>query len=249
MRAPASTRPSRGTSQRLDSSCRSLRPAGKRSPPRSAGHPSSDAGGGVAEPPRRGSASRARSDATAHLVRLAATRPAQIALFGALLAVSLAFKVRGLGSAFWIDEGLSVGIASHPLSEIPGLLRQDGSPPLYYMLLHVWIGWFGSVEVATQSLSAIFGLLCVPAAFWAGNVTMGRRVAWAAAALAAINPFLTLHSYETRMYALLVLLGILTTTTFVLAYGHRRRAWLPALRLLLLAKVFNPHSSPFLRMA
>ena len=153
--------------------------------------------------------------------------------------ISLAYKARGLGSAYWIDEGLSVGIGSHPFLDIPGLLVQDGSPPLYYMLLHVWMAWFGTSEFATQSLSAIFGLLCVPAAFWAGHVMFGRRVAWAAAALAAINPFLTLHSYEARMYALLVLLGILTSTAFVLAFVQRRRRWIPAFGLLLVLMLYT----------
>ena len=43
---------------------------------------------------------------------------------------------RRIHARFWIDEGLSVGIASHPLVDIPGVLRQDGSPPLYYLLLN-----------------------------------------------------------------------------------------------------------------
>jgi hypothetical protein len=199
-----------------------------------------DTGARVARLPRHGpDAAPGAPAAPGRLARLAATRAAAIALFGALLIVSLAYKARGLGSAFWIDEGLSVGIASHPLADIPGLLRQDGSPPLYYMLLHVWIGWFGNGEFATQSLSAIFGLLCVPAAFWAGNVMMGRRVGWAAAAIAAINPFLTVHSYETRMYALLTLLGIVTSTAFVLAFIHGRRRWLPVFGVLLAAMVYT----------
>jgi uncharacterized membrane protein len=171
--------------------------------------------------------------------RIASTRAAAIAAFGALLAISLAYKARGLGSAYWIDEGLSVGIGSHPLFDIPGLLVQDGSPPLYYMLLHVWMGWFGTSEFATQSLSAIIGLLCIPAAFWAGHVMFGRRVAWAAAALAALDPFLTLHSFEARMYALLVLLGILTSTAFVLAFVQRRRRWAPAFGVLLVLMLYT----------
>jgi mannosyltransferase len=170
---------------------------------------------------------------------MAATRAAAIGAFGGLLAISLAFKARGLGSAYWIDEGLSVGIGSHPFFGIPGLLIQDGSPPLYYMLLHVWMSWFGTSEFATQSLSAIFGLLCVPAAFWAGNVMMGRRVAWAAAALAAVNPFLTLHAYEARMYALMILLGILTSTAFVLAYLQHRAVWRPIFGVLLAAMLYT----------
>jgi mannosyltransferase len=187
----------------------------------------------------------APTDVRGRLARLAGTRAAAFALFGGLLIISMVYKARGLGSAYWIDEGLSVGIGSHPLLDIPGLLHQDGSPPLYYMLLHVWMGWFGTGEFATQSLSAIFGLLCIPAAFWAGNVMMGRRVAWAAAGLAAINPFLSLHSYEARMYALLILLGILTSTAFVLAFVQRRRVWAPVFGVLLVTMFYTHNWSLF----
>src|SRR3954452_1972554 len=175
----------------------------------------------------------------ARLEGAAGTRAAAIAAFGGLLAISLAFKARGLGSAYWIGEGLSVGIGSPPVLDIPGLLLQDGSPPLYYMLLHIWMGWFGTSEFATQSMSAVIGVLCVPAAFWAGNVTMGRRVAWAAALLTAINPFLTIHAYEARMYALIILLGILASGAFVLAFVQRRARWRPVFGVLLALMLYT----------
>ena len=178
-------------------------------------------------------------DRRARLEAITRTRAFAIAAFGALLVISFWFKVRGLYTAYWIDEGLSVGIGSHPFTEIPHLLRQDGSPPLYYMLLHVWMSWFGTKEFATQSLSAIIGVLSVPAAFWAGRVMFDKRVAWVAAAIAAVNPFLTVHSFEARMYALLTLLGLLTTTAFVLAFVQRRRRWLPVFGFLLAAMLYT----------
>lgn len=177
------------------------------------------------------------------------TRAAAIALFGGLLVISLAFKLRGLGSAYWIDEGLSVGIGSHPLFDIPGLLIQDGSPPLYYMLLHLWMDAFGTDEASTQALSIVFGVLCVPAAFWAGWTIYGRRVAWAAAALAALNPFLTIHAYETRMYALIMLLGLIATTAFVKAYVLRQRGWIPVFSVLLAAMLYTHNWALFFGMA
>jgi hypothetical protein len=161
------------------------------------------------------------------LSEIARTRAASIALFGGLLAISFALKVRGIGSAYWIDEGLSVGIASHPLTDIPGVLRLDGSPPLYYMLLHVWQGWLGSEEVATQTLSLIIGVLCMPAAFWVAHSLFGRRAAWATAALTAVSSFLTFHSYETRMYALMTLLSLLASGAFVNAFVYGRPRWAP----------------------
>src|SRR3954464_12829729 len=63
-----------------------------------------------------------------------------------LLAVSLFIPTREIGIGFWIDEGLSVGIADRPLSAIPHALREDGSPPLYYVLLPLLLGLGGGPE-------------------------------------------------------------------------------------------------------
>ena len=37
-------------------------------------------------------------------------------------------------SPMWLDEALTVNISRAPLHMIPGLLRHDGAPPLYYVL-------------------------------------------------------------------------------------------------------------------
>src|ERR671933_312254 len=75
---------------------------------------------------------------------------------GLLVLLSLLLRTPQLGIGFWIDEGLSVGIADRPITDIPGVLRQDGSPPLYYSLLHVWIRVFGTSEAAARTLSLLF---------------------------------------------------------------------------------------------
>ena len=139
---------------------------------------------------------------------LSAARWATPAILVALTALSLVLRTRVIDAGFWIDEGISVGIAHHPLADIPGLLRQDGSPPLYYLLLHVWIGWFGDGEVSTHVLSLAFALACIPAAYWAANELFGRLAGWICAGLAAIDPYLAAYGQETRMYTLLALLSI-----------------------------------------
>ena len=60
-----------------------------------------------------------------------------------LFAVSFYLRTHSLGESLWMDEGLSIGIASQPLLDIPHVLRVDGSPPLYYMLLSVWMKAIG----------------------------------------------------------------------------------------------------------
>src|ERR1700729_4463586 len=102
-----------------------------------------------------------------------------------LVGLSAFIRTRYLSGQFWMDEAITTGIASHSLSAIPGILRHDGSPPLFYLLLHFWIRMFGTSEAATHTLSLLFGLLCIPAGMWAGSSLFGRRAGWYAGVLFA----------------------------------------------------------------
>ena len=148
----------------------------------------------------------------------------------ALLAVSVHVRTRALGAPFWGDEGLSAGIASHPLTAIPGVLREDGSPPLYYLLLHVWMAVVGSSEAAIRALSLVFALATVPAGLWLGRALFGARAGWMCAALCALSPLLSAYAQEARMYALVGLLALLASGAFVAVFVQRRRdfRWLLA---------------------
>lgn len=140
---------------------------------------------------------------------------------------------RGAGVWFWGDEGISVGIASQPVGRILELLPQDGSPPLYYLVLHMWIALVGSSDVQTHLLSLIFALATVPAALWAGWTLFGRRTGWMFALAMALNPFLASYANETRMYTMVVLLSLLAVATFLHAFVFRRRGYLPAFAVVL----------------
>jgi mannosyltransferase len=162
-----------------------------------------------------------------------AGRVALPAGLGALVLLSLLLHSRELSIGFWIDEGLSLGISDRSLGAIPHALREDGSPPVYYMLLHFWLSVAGRSEAGVRSLSLAFALLAIPAAWWAANAIFGsRRAAWIAALLTALNPFLGQYAQEARMYSLVALLAIPLTTCFLKAYAldaaspRARRPWL-----------------------
>ena len=154
--------------------------------------------------------------------------PVRLAFGLAFLAgFSLALRTQAIHARYWIDEGLSVGISSHPFLDVPGVLRQDGSPPLYYLLLNLWIDVFGFGEADTHALSVGLAILLVPFGFMAGRALFGPRAGWFAAGLFAMDPFLTYYAQETRMYALVALLSLVVAATFALVFVQRRRAWLP----------------------
>jgi hypothetical protein len=173
---------------------------------------------------------------------------------GALVALSLLLRTSELGIGFWIDEGLSVGIADRPLSDIPLALREDGSPPLYYMLLHFWLDIAGRSEAGVRGLSLLFALLAIPASFWAGRVIWGTaKAAWFAAVLAAFNPFLAQYAQEARMYSLVALLVIGATACFIKAYAldgsGSRRPWIAGFAISVAAALYTHNWPIFFTMA
>jgi len=152
-----------------------------------------------------------------------------LALVAALMAISLGLRWRTMWASYWGDEAIAIGIAAHSIGSLPRYLVDDGSPPLYYVMLHYWMELFGRSEPATHTLSMIPALLAVPAAWWSGTRLFGRWAGRGAAALVATCAYLDYYSTETRMYSWLVLSAILGLTLFVLAYrGAGRRYWVGA---------------------
>lgn len=202
----------------------------------------------AAAPPRpraadlraRAARAPARAAALGRRLRPLADRPV-VAAAGVLglMALSAFLRSRAIGAGFWIDEGISVGIASFPLTEIPTVLRQDGAPPLYYLLLSVWMDVIGSGEAETHALSLGIAILTVPAAWWAGRSLFGARTGWMAAVIAALHPFLTYYAQETRMYALVALLTLLLGAVFVHAFVDRRRGYVPVFAALLATLLYT----------
>jgi mannosyltransferase len=112
-------------------------------------------------------------------------------------------------SDLWLDEALTVNIARLPIHEIPSFLKRDGAPPLFYVLLHFWMGWFGTSDEAVRALPGVIGVVTVPCAWLAGRRLGGRPAGWAAMLLVATSPFAIRYDTETRMYSLIVLLTVL----------------------------------------
>src|SRR4051794_13595840 len=133
-------------------------------------------------------------------------RPRRYLTLAGIGALALGFTLRWWPrSALWLDEAQSVAIARLPLGQIPRALRQDGAPPLYYVLLHQWMSFFGVGDGAVRSLSALcsIGAVCVLAVV--AHRLAGRSAAWCAALLMMTSPFAIRYATETRMYALLTL--------------------------------------------
>jgi mannosyltransferase len=213
----------------------------------------------IAPPSREALGSRARGGGGSwrHVVergkrasrRLAAWEHFDVLVVVVLGALALGLRWRSLWTSYWGDEAIAIGIAAHPVKSLPHYLANDGSPPLFYVMLHFWMRLFGRSEPSTHALSMVAGLLAIPAAWWSGDKLFGRRAARGAAALVATCAYLSYYSTETRMYSWLVLFAILAVTCFILAYrGAGRRYWVAA-TLLMVAVLYLQYYGLYLLAA
>ncbi|HEY0711106.1 MAG TPA: glycosyltransferase family 39 protein, partial [Polyangia bacterium] len=100
---------------------------------------------------------------------------------------------------------------------LSGRVRDLGNPPLYPVLLHLWMGFFGNSDAAVRALSALLGTLTIPVFAALGRRVLPVKVAFVGATLLAISPFHLQMAQEARAYTLLALLGTLATYALVRA--------------------------------
>lgn len=129
------------------------------------------------------------------------------AYLGASLAIVAGLVLRfWTRSPLWLDEALTVDISKLPIHAIPAALKRDGAPPLYYYLLHFWMGIFGTSNLGVRSLSGVISVATLPVAWIGARNYAGKRAAWIVLLLVATAPFAVYYATEARMYSLVMLL-------------------------------------------
>ena len=108
-------------------------------------------------------------------------------------------------------------------------------PPLYYIMVRLWVQWFGNSVAVTRSLSALISLLVFPCVYWlCWELFESTLVGWMAIALIAVSPFHVLYAQEAREYSLwtvtillssAMLLQAVRTTTNSKNLNHSLRSW------------------------
>ncbi len=133
--------------------------------------------------------------------------------------------------SIWFDEGFSWHAATQP-NLIAALNGDPTNPPLYYLLLHVWVRLAGDSEFALRALSLLQGILLLALIGAAARRWFGADAAALATALGAFLPLLWWGAQEARMYntlALAVLIAALGLVRLLDGDVLPRRAWIALL--------------------
>ncbi len=113
----------------------------------------------------------------------------------------------------WLDEICSILEADPNIkwSDLEAtIMLSDPHPPLYFALMKILFQLFGYTTLVARVFSAIVGVGGVYALYLLGKEIDNKNTGLLAAFLLAINSFHIYYSQEVRMYALLVLLTVLS---------------------------------------
>ena len=140
-----------------------------------------------------------------------------LGLFGILVSVAGSWR-----PSYWGDEAASVMSAERSL---PGLFRLldnvDAVHGAYSLVLHVWIDLFGSSELATRGLSAVFVGVATAGTFVLARTLISTRVGMLAALIFALLPRVTYMGSEARSAA--VATAVVVWLTVLLVHLLRSR--------------------------
>ncbi|WGV26422.1 glycosyltransferase family 39 protein [Halotia branconii] len=141
--------------------------------------------------------------------------------------------VFSLGNSFHtvpLNQVISSDVLLQPLKAIPTvginaviehLLHESTHPPVYFVLSHFWMKWFSSIGELTsiwaaRSLSAVFGIVSIPAMFGFGYLAFrSKLIGQMAAAMMAVSPYTIFLARDARHYTLVILLVIASLCCFV----------------------------------
>ena len=140
----------------------------------------------------------------------------------ALAAVNFAYHLGS--SSYFVDEVLSVNVASQPLGHVlHWVAGAEITPPGYFYFLHEWLGRFGArhAEWIARLPSALAGVLLVAAVYWLASLVCRRRATpLFAAALAACSPFVFEFAQRAQGY---VFVALAVTVAVAAAIQAERR--------------------------
>jgi len=138
---------------------------------------------------------------------------------GAIVVLALGLRVFHAAErdSLWGDEAQELGIlrSSATVGELLDIVRQDGHPPLHYLIEWGLYRTSGESVVLQRPHLVTYGTLAVVLVMLLAYRCFGARCALLTGLLAAASPYLVAYSTELRNYSLLAAMGPLFGIAYV----------------------------------
>lgn len=99
-------------------------------------------------------------------------------------------------------------------------------PPLYYIMVRLWVQVFGNSVTAARSLSVIISLLAFPCMYWLClELFESPIIAWTSVVLLAVSPLHVLYGQEARQFSLWTITILLESAVLLTAMRLSSKSW------------------------
>jgi 4-amino-4-deoxy-L-arabinose transferase-like glycosyltransferase len=147
-------------------------------------------------------------------------RPASRGGLFALVILGGVIRLAALDAqSFWYDEAYTANVTTNSVGDlVSGRAKDNGNPPLYWILARGWAKLAGTTGAAYRSLPVLCSTLAIPFVFLVARRLADERAGLLAAALFAVSPCALELADEARCYALLQLLAAVNMWLFLRWY-------------------------------
>ena len=133
-----------------------------------------------------------------------------------ILLIAVGTRLFYLGHyGMWFDEAFTWHLAHISIPKIIELARIDNTPPLYHILLNLWMKTGVSSDFMVRIPALIFGVIAVFWTYKLGHLLYDTQTALLSALITALSFSQMHYSQENRMYSLQIMLGLMSTFYFV----------------------------------
>lgn len=130
----------------------------------------------------------------------------------------LALRLYNLGRpSLWLDEFYTFSRVDCSLTYTLTDLLESPFPPLYYLMMNIWVKIFGISAIALRFPSAIFSTLAIFIIFKLAKELYDEEVGLLSAILLCVSPYSIYYAQEAKMYSMLWFLG---AVSFLFLYRY-----------------------------
>jgi mannosyltransferase len=171
-------------------------------------------------------------------------KPATVLLLVGLMVVALLLRLPSFHDALFADElGTNFVVHGFGVGDVISIVNgdQEGTPPLFFLLVWLFNGIHGPEGLRMVSLLA--GLAAIPLTYLLGVRTVGVRAAAVGAVVVALSPYQIYYATEARAYALTMVLVLVAALTLLAAIDSGRTRWWVAFGLSVAAAAYTHYTS------
>ena len=132
-----------------------------------------------------------------------------------IIGLGLFLRIYGLDNpGLWYDELRTFDRVNGDMGHTFNTLKESYFPPLYYILMNIWCGFFGFSEFSLRFPSMLFSTFSIIAIYFLAKTMFSQREGLISALLLCVSSYAINYAQEAKPYSMFWFLGIISFLHF-----------------------------------